>query len=112
MGNRHHMPRRGSFAHSVAQQTTQTTPPDDPASTLVGRLDLDKYKATIKVRPSSPCSGSRCQRPIHLHSTCAAAAVIAGAHPDDCDLRAGGVGVNGVPVTRGTDEVATLAQRA
>jgi hypothetical protein len=31
-----------------AQQPAQTPPPPDPISTMVGRLDLERYKATIK----------------------------------------------------------------
>ena len=31
-----------------AQQTPAPAPPADPIRTLVGRLDLERYKATIK----------------------------------------------------------------
>jgi hypothetical protein len=41
----------GAMTFGAAQQTTQpaaTPPADDPVRTLVGRLELEKYKATIK----------------------------------------------------------------
>jgi hypothetical protein len=37
-----------SISAALAQQPAQTPEPDDPIRTLVGRLDLEKYKATIK----------------------------------------------------------------
>jgi hypothetical protein len=41
----------GAMTFGAAQQTTQpaaTPPADDPVRTLVGRLELERYKATIK----------------------------------------------------------------
>jgi peptidase M28-like protein len=37
-----------AFAQQAAQTPAPPPPPDDPVRTLVGRLDLEKYKATIK----------------------------------------------------------------
>jgi peptidase M28-like protein len=38
----------GAFAQQAAQTPAPAAAPDDPVRTLVGRLDLEKYKATIK----------------------------------------------------------------
>jgi Peptidase family M28 len=38
----------GSFAFAQNAALTVTSPPVDPAGVLVGRLDLEKYKSTIK----------------------------------------------------------------
>jgi hypothetical protein len=38
----------GSVAFALAQQAVQPAAPDDPVRTLVSRLDLENYKATIK----------------------------------------------------------------
>src|SRR4029077_12579231 len=38
----------GISATAFAQTAPSSTTPPDPVSTLVGRLDLEKYKATVK----------------------------------------------------------------
>jgi hypothetical protein len=40
--------QRGTAETQAPAAQGTTTPADDPVRTLVGRLDLEKYKATIK----------------------------------------------------------------